>query len=348
MIPLLELQDVTMDFPVKSPVLRRTIGRVRAVDDVDMRLDRGETLGVVGESGSGKTTVGRIALGLLEPTQGRVLVEGKDVTNLGGSDRLAMRRRLQFVFQDPYSSLDPFSPIGDAIEEPLRTHRVGDRSSRRTRVGELLGLVGLHPDVTVRYPREFSGGQLQRIAIARALALDPQLIVLDEPVSSLDVSTQADVVNLLGQLQSDLGVAYLFIAHDLAVVDHISTRIAVMYLGQVVELGTGEAVVARPKHPYTLALLSAVPGREAASRAERPRILLRGDLPSPLSTVQGCRFHTRCPFVMDICREIDPQPFTAPDGSTATCHLHTEGPVLAGSSVTELPLPQLSASASTP
>jgi oligopeptide/dipeptide ABC transporter ATP-binding protein len=342
---VLELREVGMDFPIRSLVLRRTTGHVRAVDRVDLWLDRGETLGLVGESGSGKTTTGRIALGLLEPTQGQVLVEGTDVTRVGRRDRRALRRNLQFVFQDPYSSLDPLSPVGNAILEPLRTHDIGDRTGRRDRVSELLELVGLRPEVANRYPREFSGGQLQRIAVARALALDPQVIVLDEPVSSLDVSTQASVVNLLARLQADLGVAYLFIAHDLAVVDHVSHRIAVMYLGQIVEHGTADAVVSRPKHPYTLALLSAVPGREASAREERPHILLRGDLPSPSAKLQGCRFHTRCPFAMEICREVEPPAFTAPDGTVATCHLHTEGPVLAGESVAQLSLPERAAAA---
>ena len=340
MTALLELRDVEMDFPIRSLLLRRTIGHTRAVDGIDLRLDRGETLGLVGESGSGKSTTGRIALGLLQPTKGQVLVEGNDVTHQDRKAGLAMRRRLQFVFQDPYSSLDPYTPVGDSIAEPLRTHKIGDRDSRRARVVELLERVGLREEISTRYPREFSGGQLQRIAIARALALDPQLIVLDEPVSSLDVSTQADVVNLLAQLQADLGVAYLFIAHDLAVVDHVSTRIAVMYLGKVVELGLASAVVNQPKHPYTLALLSAVPGRDEAALADRPRIVLTGDLPSPLAKPRGCTFHTRCPFVMPICREVVPPPFTAPDGSEVRCHLHTEGPVLAGASVAQVPIPE--------
>jgi oligopeptide/dipeptide ABC transporter ATP-binding protein len=342
---LLELRDVTMDFPIRSMMLRRTIGRTRAVDAVSLTIGRGETLGLVGESGSGKSTAGRVALTLLKPTKGQVFVDGTDVTNLDRKGRVAMRRRLQFVFQDPYSSLDPFTPVGEAVAEPLKSHKVGDKNSRRARVNELFELVGLRTEVAGRYPREFSGGQLQRIAIARALALDPQLIVLDEPVSALDVSTQADVVNLLDKLQAELGVAYLFIAHDLAVVDHVSTRIAVMYLGQIIEIGDSDAVIAAPKHPYTRSLLSAVPGRDETARADQPRIVLQGDLPSPSMRIEGCRFHTRCPFVMDICKTVEPPAFTAPDGSVATCHLHTEGPKLAGASVSQLPIPEALVSA---
>jgi len=338
--PMLELRNVEEHFPVKSAFLKRTIGHVRAVDGVTVTLDRGETVGLVGESGSGKSTLGRIALGLLEPTAGEVLIEGTALGKLNKSERLAMRRKAQAVFQDPYSSLDPFTPVGESIAEPLRTHKVVKGSAaRQARVFELLDQVGLRTQVAERYPREFSGGQLQRIAIARALALKPELIILDEPVSSLDVSTQAEVVNLLGDLQAEMGVAYLFIAHDLAVVDHMSSRIAVMYLGQVVEEGATRAVVDTPRHPYTLALMSAVPGLPEPGQ-ESKRIILQGDLPSPRRVPSGCRFHTRCPFVMDICRNEVPPPFKAPDGTVATCHLHTHGPKLAGRSVAELPVPQ--------
>ncbi len=338
---MLELRNVAMYFPRKSTFLRRTIGQVRAVDDVTLSVDRGETLGLDGESGSVKSTHRRIALGLLEPTAGHVLVEGTDLASLRKREQLALRRKLQFVFQDPYSSLDPYTPVGESVAEPLRTHAtVKGATARRARVTELLEQVGLSPSVSERYPREFSGGQLQRIAIARALALNPELVVLDEPVSSLDVSTQADVVNLLADLQADIGVAYLFIAHDLGVVDHVSNRIAVMYLGQVVEQGANRAVIDSPKHPYTLALLSAVPGHAEPGRDKRQRIILRGDLPSPSRKVEGCRIHTRCPFVMDVCRVVAPPAFNAPDGSVATCHLHTEGPRLAGRSVAELPVPE--------
>lgn len=339
MTAMLELRDVGMRFPRKSAFLRRTIGWVQAVEDVSLTIDKAETVGLVGESGSGKSTLGRVALGLLEPTSGQVLLDGVGSGALDKRGRLATRRKAQCVFQDPYSSLDPLTPVGASIAEPLRSHHLSDRSGLRTRVGELLELVGLPASVHDRYPRQFSGGQLQRIAIARALALEPELIVLDEPVSSLDVSTQAEVVNLLDDLQRRIGVSYLFIAHDLAVVDHVSDRIAVMYLGQLVEVGTTRDVVDRPKHPYTLSLLSAVPGHDDAEGARRERIILEGDLPSPSNIPSGCRFHTRCPFVMDICRSEVPAAYDAPDGSTVSCHLHTTGPILAGASVTSLALP---------
>ena len=336
MTPLLELRDVAMHFPLRSPFLRRTVGQVRAVDGVRLTLDAGETLGLVGESGSGKSTIGRLALGLLEPTAGQVLVDGTDLASLDRDERQAMRRRAQFVFQDPYSSLDPYTPVGESVAEPLRAHGAVDgRDGRRARVAELFEQVGLRAAAAERYPRQFSGGQLQRIAIARALALDPSLIVLDEPVSSLDVSTQAEVVNLLARLQEEAGVSYLFIAHDLAVVDHLSTRIAVLYLGRVVEYGSTRAVVDAPKHPYTQALLSAVPGGED----DEHRIVLEGDLPAPTDEVPGCAFHTRCPHALDVCRTEAPPLVTADDGSLTTCHLHTTGPALGGQSVVELALP---------
>jgi oligopeptide transport system ATP-binding protein len=257
---------------------------------------------------------------------------------------VATRRKLQFVFQDPYSSLDPYSPVGDSIAEPMRTHHTHDRAGRDARMSELLKLVGLADEVLGRYPREFSGGQLQRIAIARGLVLDPKLIVLDEPVSSLDVSTQGDVINLLDDLQERTGVAYLFISHDLAVVEHVSDRIAVMYLGRIVESGAAKNVVNSPKHPYSLSLLSAAPGQSEIGGTVKQRIILRGDLPSPTKKIEGCRFNTRCPFVMDMCRTVTPQPYTTPDGTIVECHLHTDGPKLAGRSVAELPLPEPTAS----
>jgi oligopeptide transport system ATP-binding protein len=292
--PLLELRGVEMHFPRRSAFLNRTVGHVRAVDGVDLAIRRGETVGLVGESGSGKSTLGRIALGLLAPTAGEVLVEGAPLST-SSRDRLAVRSRLQFVFQDPYSSLDPFTPVGESVAEPLRTHGVVDgAAARRVRVAELLEQVGLRAAVAGRYPREFSGGQLQRIAIARALALEPELIVLDEPVSALDVSIQAGVVNLLERLQHDLGLAYVFIAHDLSIVRHISDRVAVMYLGKIVEEGPAAAIYERAGHPYTQALLSAVPLPDPRREKARTRILLRGDVPSPADPPSGCRFRTRC------------------------------------------------------
>jgi oligopeptide transport system ATP-binding protein len=331
--PLLDLRGIGMRFPLRSQLLRRTVGWVQAVDGVDLVVDRGETVGLVGESGSGKSTLGRIALGVLEPSSGQILLDGADLGGLPARERRATRRKLQFVFQDPYSSLDPYSPVGESVAEPMRTYRTHDSAGRDERVRELFRLVGLSDEAASRYPREFSGGQLQRIAIARALVLDPELIVLDEPVSSLDVSTQGEVVNLLADLQARTGVAFLFISHDLAVVEHVSRRIAVMYLGRIVEHGPVKEVIARPKHPYTLALLSAVPGQAGIDLPPRERIMLRGELPSPSAKIEGCRFHTRCPFVMDVCRVVAPPPYVTPDGTVVECHLHTEGPRLGGMSV---------------
>jgi len=344
MTPLLEMRDVGKRFPRKSQLLRRTVGWVQAADGVDLAIHGGQTVSLVGESGSGKTTLGRIALGILEPSSGQILLEGTDLGGLARHERRAMRRKLQFVFQDPYSSLDPYTPVGESVAEPMRTHRTHDRAGRQERVRELFRLVGLPEDAASRYPREFSGGQLQRIAIARSLVLNPRLVLLDEPVSSLDVSTQGEIINLLADIQARTGVAYLFISHDLAIVEHVSTRVAVAYLGRIVEQGAADAVVNSPKHPYTLALLSAVPGQSGLGAVGRQRIILRGDLPSPSKRIDGCRFHTRCPFAMDVCRGVAPPALTTPDGSVVECHLHTEGPGLAGGSVAELPMPALTGS----
>ncbi len=338
-LPLVELRGVRKSFPIAHGLLRRTIGHVRAVDGVDLVIPSGRTVGLVGESGSGKSTLGRVVLRLIEATEGQVLFDGRDLATLTRREVRSERKHMQMVFQDPYASLDPMSSVGNSVAEPLRTHDNGSSRQRRERVAQLLELVNLNAAMAARYPREFSGGQLQRIAIARALALKPRLLVLDEPVSSLDVSTQADVINLLHDLQNQLGVAFLFIAHDLAVVRHVSHTIAVMYLGRIVEQGPTEEVYTRPKHPYTQSLLSAIPVANPDIQRDRQRIVLTGDIPSPISPPSGCRFHTRCPHVMDICRVADPDVFVSHDGTQVACHLHTSGPMLRGDTVLRLPLP---------
>jgi peptide/nickel transport system ATP-binding protein len=329
-------EDVAVDFPIRSGILRRVTGHVHAVDGVSLEVRPGETLGLVGESGSGKSTTGRAMLRLVELTRGRVVVDGREVSALTGRALRDARHDMQMVFQDPYSSLDPRRTIAEAVGEPLEVH-LGLRGARRDdEVARLLDLVGIGGHALQRYPYEFSGGQRQRIAIARALALNPAFVVCDEPVSSLDVSTQSQVINLLADLQRRLGIAFLFIAHDLSVVAHISHRIAVMYLGSIVETGPTAEVIARPRHPYTQALLSAVPVPDPTIQRERRRIVLSGDIPSPSNPPAGCHFHTRCPYVMDVCRTVVPPVFTDASGTTALCHLHTEGPVLDGRPVTEL------------
>ena len=335
--PLLELQGLSKDFPVRSGVLKRVVGRVRAVDAVDLTVGEGETLGLVGESGSGKSTVARLALRLVEPTAGHIRFEDTEMTELDARGLRRRRAGMQIVFQDPYSSLDPRATIAETVGEPLEVHLGLRGAARNARVGELLEQVGLGSYAMHRYPHEFSGGQRQRVAIARALALRPRLLICDEPVSSLDVSTQSQVINLLVDLQRELGLAYLFIAHDLSVVRHISDRIAVMYLGRIVEVGSAEVVYTRPRHPYTEALLSAIPIPDPARARERQRIVLHGDVPSPLDPPRGCRFHTRCPHAMEICAETAPEPFLTDDATTVWCHLHTSGPRLAGAPVTSTP-----------
>jgi peptide/nickel transport system ATP-binding protein len=334
--PLLEAQSVRKDFPIEQGLLRRVQGHVHAVDGVSLRIMRGTTLGLVGESGSGKSTLGRLALRLLDPTGGRILFEDQDVTELKGRELKRLRRNAQIVFQDPHSSFDPTATVLASLREPMVAHLQLRRTEQLQRATELLELVGLTPAHLDRFPSELSGGQLQRAAIARALVLEPQLVVLDEPVSSLDVSTQAQVVNLLRRLQRQLGIAYLFIAHDLSVVRHVSERIAVMYLGRIVEEGTAEAIYQTPRHPYTEALLSAIPIPDPVRQRSRSRIVLAGDIPSPANPPRGCHFHSRCPRALPVCGEVEPPAFTADDGTTVFCHLHTEGPALAGAPVTSL------------
>ncbi len=315
--PILEVEAVAKHFPGKGGRL------LRAVENVSLALAPGETLGIVGESGSGKSTLGRLMLGLHKPTAGRVRFEGVDLASLSPAALRRLRRHMQPVFQDPYASLDPRFTVGASIAEPLAIHRIGDAAQRRRRVAELLDIVGLEPDAARRYPHEFSGGQRQRIGIARAIAPEPKLIVSDEPVSALDVSIQSQILNLLIDLKSRLSLSYVFISHDLAVVEHISDRVAVMYLGQVVELAETAALYKRALHPYTRALISAIPEPEPARRRER--IILSGDAPNPEEPPPGCPFHPRCPEVMPRCRT-DPPP-RAELGSRASphlavCHLH--------------------------
>ncbi len=293
--PLLKIRGLVKDFPVKGGVLQRTVATVRAVAGVDLDIHRGETLGLVGESGCGKSTLGRMLVRLLDPTSGSITFDGNDLAAANGPELKALRRDVQMIFQDPYSSLDPRAPVGDSIAEGLRIHGIGTRDEQRQRVAETLELVGLRPDQAQRFPHEFSGGQRQRVGIARALILRPKFVVADEPVSALDVSVQAQVLNLLRELQGELDLTVLFIAHNLAVVEHVSDRVAVMYLGNVVEIADQQALYREPQHPYTEALLSAIPVPDPTLRRER--IVLQGDVPSPLNPPPGCTFNPRCPIV---------------------------------------------------
>ena len=303
--PLLEVEGLVKHFPVRRGAFGLVSGHVQAVDGVDFHLNAGETLAIVGESGCGKSTVGRLVLRLLEPTGGSVRFEGEDLLALSDADMRARRQRMQVIFQDPYASLNPRMSVGAMLGEPLMLHGLAKtEAARRARVGELLDLVGLRPDHARRYPHEFSGGQRQRLAIARALAVEPRLIVADEPVSALDVSIQAQVINLMRSLQQRFGLAYIFISHDLAVVKHIADRIAVMYLGKIVETATTEELFLKPRHPYTRALLSAVPLPDPT--VTRERALLEGDIPSAMNPPPGCRFHTRCTFAREACRRDEP------------------------------------------
>jgi oligopeptide/dipeptide ABC transporter ATP-binding protein len=313
--PLVEIKDLKKYFPVPHKQV------VRAVDGVSFTINRGETLGLVGESGCGKTTVGRCILRLIEPTSGEIRFDGRDLLKLGRGEMRAIRRRMQIIFQDPYSSLNPRMKVGSIIAEPLEIHRVGDRRERKDRVAELLRVVGLDPDYANRYPHQFSGGQRQRIGIARALALNPDFIVADEPVSALDVSVQAQVVNLMQDLQERFGLTYLFISHGLAVVKHISTRVGVMYLGKLVELAPAEEIYANPLHPYTQALLRAIPIPDPDAK-RRTAQKLGGDVPNPIAPPGGCRFHTRCRQAMEICGNEEPELVEVSPSHFVACFLH--------------------------
>ncbi len=321
---LLQVNDLKMHFPItKGIIFQKQVGAIKAVDGLSFDLIRGETLGLVGESGCGKSTTGRAILQLYRPTAGSVRFEGKELTETKGEDLRKMRRRMQMIFQDPYASLNPRMTVGSIVGEPLEVHGIGkNKAERQKRVQELLQIVGLNPYFVNRYPHEFSGGQRQRIGVARALAVNPSFIVCDEPISALDVSIQAQIINLLEDLQEELGLTYLFIAHDLSVVRHIADRIAVMYLGKMVELATRDALYEDPKHPYTQALLSAVPIPDPVIETKRKRIILEGDVPSPANPPKGCNFSTRCPRVMDICREKDPEFKDYGDGHYAACWLY--------------------------
>ncbi len=315
---LLKVEGLSKRFTAKRSVLGRTLAEVRAVDGIDLELRAGETLAVVGESGCGKSTLGRLVLRLIEPSEGSVVFEGTDLTALTATDLRRMRRHAQLIFQDPFASLNPRMTVSDILEEPLMLHAVVPPGERKARVAALLRQVGLRPEHAARYPHEFSGGQRQRIAIARAIAVEPKLIVCDEAVSALDVSIRAQVLNLLSELQKRLGLSYIFISHDLAVVRHIADRVAVMYLGRIVETGPAEQVFARPRHPYTRALIDAIPKPTPGARRERP--LLEGDVPSPLAPPPGCHLHTRCPRATAICRsERPPLAAIAPEHEAA-CH----------------------------
>jgi oligopeptide transport system ATP-binding protein len=318
--PLVEVEDLYKYFPIHAGLASRHVADVRAVDGVDFTIDRGETLGLVGESGSGKTTVGRLLLRLLPVTKGKIRFDGDDVLAMSRGDLRRLRREMQIIFQDPFASLNPRMTVGDTIAEPLRIHGLARGKAVGERVTELLRQVGLRPYHANRFPHEFSGGQRQRVGIARALAVDPKFIVCDEPVSALDVSIQAQVINLLEDLQAQLGLTYLFIAHDLSVVRHISTRVAVMYVGKIVETADREALYVNPMHPYTQALLSAIPIPDPALEKRRKRIVLTGDIPSPVNPPSGCRFHTRCPIAFERCKVEEPPFKEYAPGHFAACH----------------------------
>ena len=317
---LVEIKSLKKYFPIRQGLLQREVERVHAVDDVTLSVAKGETVGLVGESGCGKSTLGRCVVRLLEPTEGDIVFQGRSIAKLGPHALRPLRREMQMVFQDPYASLNPRKRVGSIVGNPLKIHGLGDRKERKKQVEELLETVGLSPEHYNRFPHEFSGGQRQRIGVARALALRPKLIVADEPVSALDVSIQAQMINLLESLQDDFGLTYIFIAHDLGVVRHVSDRIAVMYLGKLVELSPAEELYSRPIMPYTEALLSAVPIPDPDLSAQRERIVLEGDVPSPIHPPSGCRFHPRCRYATDICKQVEPPLTDYGNTHLAACH----------------------------
>ena len=320
--PLLKVEGLKKYFPIKKGLLARTVGYVKAVDDISFYVNKGETLGIVGESGCGKSTTGRVLMRLLEPTEGTVEFDGKELTTLSPADMRKMRRDIQMVFQDPYASLNPRHTIGKILEEPLIVHGVADAKERKKRVIEFLEIVGLNAYHAKRYPHQFSGGQRQRVGIARALMTNPKLIIADEPVSALDVSIQAQVLNLMQDLQKEFDLTYIFIAHDLGVVRHISDRVGVMYLGKLVEIAPSEQLYSNPMHPYTQALLSAVPVPDPDYVKEQ--VMIDGDIPSPANPPSGCTFHTRCPHKMDICSKVSPKLIEHEFGQSVSCHLYSE------------------------